>query len=446
MTAQLAIWLLLTDVNRVIRGGPMEDFTPHEIALMEKMTSEHKALMEKLSPQERKSMADNVKLENIDLIQSWIGTDKEIEDLLFWDRGGKFDDLEWQRLKPLDGTTAALFEEAREHFARLKAKAVESQRRSDLTLYSQFNDGLLFTGLAGAVRCSSSGKRDDQGDYFKGIEWRCIGSVEEDINSITVYPVSSTEYEVHFGNRMNGEGSGVLVNTADSYSLLQLVQLSEKVLPQQGFATRVTNERGEALTLDARAIRKAAGEGDRLSCGDELRLFASARVVGVKKALELGDRLSFRFYERYGLETEGHKIGRTYRNFFIMRDDNFEQFLPEAPVNERGLILLTATLVCRRCRREIKEFRDFAKANPHMKSVLVNLASPQSKFYERVFGDMGGGDANSFRKTAAGVTPFIIVYSADENGILKYREYISTGKAENTPSLIKNAPRLQGYF
>jgi len=54
-----------------------------------------------------------------------------------------------------------------------------------------------------------------------------------------------------------------------------------------------------------------------------------------------------------------------------------------------------------------------------VKSVLVNLASPQSKFYERVFGDMGGGDANNFRKTAAGVTPFIIVYSADENGILK---------------------------
>ncbi len=424
----------------------MEDFTAHELTLMEKMTPQHKGLMQKLSPQERKSMAENVKLEKIDLIQSWIGTDQEIEDLLFWDKGGKFDDPEWQKLKPLDGTTAALLEEAKEHFAQLKAKAVESQRRSDLTLYSQFNDGLLFTGLAGAVRCNSAGKRDDEGEYFRGIEWRCIGSVEEDINSITVYPVSSTEYEVHFGSRLNGEGSGILVNTADSYSLLQLVQLSDKVLPQQGFATKVTNEGGEALALDARAIRKAAGEGERLSYGDELRLFASVRVEGVRKALEMADQLSFRFYERYGLETEGYKIGRKYGNFFIMRDDNFEQFLPETPVKDKGLILITATLACRRCRREIKEFRDFAKAYPNVKSVLVNLASPQSKFYERVFGDMGGGDANNFRKTAAGVTPFIIVYSADENRILKYREYISTGKAENTPSLLKSMLRLEPYF
>src|SRR5512136_1547363 len=122
----------------------MEEFTAHELALMEKMTPQHKALIPTLSPQERKSMAENVKLENIDLIQSWIGTDQEIENLLFWDRGGKFDDPEWQKLKPLDGATAALFDEAKEHFRRLKAKAVDSQRRSDLTLYSQFNDGLLF--------------------------------------------------------------------------------------------------------------------------------------------------------------------------------------------------------------------------------------------------------------------------------------------------------------
>jgi hypothetical protein len=424
----------------------MEEFTAHELALMEKMTPRHKALMSKLTPQERKSMAENVKLENVDLIQSWMGTDEEIENLLFWDRGGKFDDPEWRKLKPLDAATAALFDEAREHLSQLKQRAVDSQRRSDLTLYSQFNDGLLFTGLAGAVRCDSAGKRDEKGEYFRGIEWRCIGSVEEDINSITVYPVSSTGYEVHFGSRTNGEGAGILVNTADSYSLLQLVQLSEKVLPQQGFKTKLTNEKGEALALDAKAIRRAAGEGERLSYGDELRLFASARVEGLKKAFDLADQLSFRFYERYGLETEGYKIGKKYGNFFIMRDDNFEQFMPETPVKEKGLILITATLVCRRCRREIKEFRDFARANPNMKSVLVNLASPQSRFYVRVFGDMGGGDANAFRKTAAGVTPFIIVYRADENGVLKYREYISTGKAENTPSLLKSLPRLEGHF
>ena len=33
----------------------MEDFTPHELALMEKMTPQHKALMPKLSPLKREN-------------------------------------------------------------------------------------------------------------------------------------------------------------------------------------------------------------------------------------------------------------------------------------------------------------------------------------------------------------------------------------------------------
>jgi hypothetical protein len=121
----------------------MDEFTPHELELMEKMTPQHKELVEKLTAKERKSLAENVTLENIEIIQSWIGTDEEIEKMLFWDRGGKFDDPEWQTLEPVDKATASLHKKAKAHFEQLKMEAVESQRRSDLTLYSQFNKGLL---------------------------------------------------------------------------------------------------------------------------------------------------------------------------------------------------------------------------------------------------------------------------------------------------------------
>jgi hypothetical protein len=94
----------------------------------------------------------------------------------------------------------------------------------------------------------------------------------------------------------------------------------------------------------------------------------------------------------------------------------------------------------------MNEFRDLAKYYPHIKAVLVNLSSPQFKFYERVFGDMGDGDPDNFRKTAAGVTPFIIIYAADKDGILRFAEYVSTGKAENTPSIRESTHILDKYF
>ena len=421
--------------------------TPHELALMEKMTPQHKALMPKLSDKERKSMAQNVNLDNIGLVQSWIGKDEEIERMIFWDKGGKFDDPEWKTLKPVDETTASLYEKGKAHFEQLKAEAVESQRRSDLTLYSQFNTGLLFTGLTGAVRCDKYGREDGGGKFFKGIEWRCIGSLEENINSITIYPIHSGGFEIHFGHRVNNEALGVWVYTGDSHSLLQLAQLSEKVLPKHGYDTTVKDQAGKRLTLDTRAIRKAAmGEGGKLPYGDELNLFASVCVNDMDRALKAAGNLSHRFYERFGLETECYKIGKKYGNFFIMRDDNFDCFLPTSPVKTKGLVLLTATLVCRRCRREMEEFRDLARLYPHVTAVLVNLASPQFKFYERVFGDMAGGDPDNFRKTALGVTPFIIIYTADENGVLKFAEYRSTGKAENTPSILECMPLFDRHF
>jgi hypothetical protein len=425
----------------------MDELTPHELSIMEKMTPQHKALMLKLSPKERNSMAQNVNRENIELIQSWIGTDEEIERILFWDKGGKYDDPAWQNLKPVDEKSTSLYEKARSHYQQLRGAAVESQRRSDLTLYSQFNSGLLFTGLAGAVRCDKDGRVDEEGEYFKGIEWRCIGSVEDNINSITIYPCASGEFEVHFGNRIEDQAQGIWVHTADSHSLLQLAQLAGKSLSQSGYEVNVKDSAGKALSLDPKAIRQAVmGGGEKIGYGDELKLYASVQVKNINSAIEAADNFSQRFYERFGLETECYKIGKKYGNFFIMRDENFDRFLPLSPVKGKGLVLITATLACRRCRRELEEFRDLAKSYPHVTCVLVNLNSPQFKFYERVFGDMGGGDPDNFRKTAAGVTPFVIIYTPNENRILKFNEYYSTGKAENTPSIRKLASVFKKYF
>ena len=59
---------------------------------------------------------------------------------------------------------------------------------------------------------------------------------------------------------------------------------------------------------------------------------------------------------------------------------------------------------------------------------------------------MGGGNPDSFRKTAAGVTPFVIIYSVDAKGMLQYREYVSTGKADPPPSLLHTQPLLDKYL
>ncbi|MBW1997582.1 MAG: hypothetical protein JRJ29_06410 [Deltaproteobacteria bacterium] len=424
----------------------MEDFTPHELRLMEKMTPQHRALMAKLNQKERASLAENVKPEDVDLIQSWIGTDEEIERMLFWDKWGKYDDPEWHSLEPVDDVTAVLYDKARARFREMRREAVEIQRRSDLTLYSQFNDGLLFTGLAGAVRCNREGVHDEEGGFFRGVEWRCVGSVEEFVNSITLMPHGEKDFRVHFGSDVEGRAAGIWVYTGDTHSLLQLAQLSQKILPRDGYETRVSDKKANIISLDPREIRKAAmGEG-KVDYGEELNLKASVDARDPDESIEAAARLSKRLYERFGLEIECHHIGKKYGNFYIMRDENFERLLPETPVDHRGLILITATLICRRCRREIEEFRDLARSYPEARIALVNLASPQFKFYERVFGDMGSGDSDRFRKTAAGVTPFIIIYTPDEKGILRYREYVSTGKAENTPSIRNNLQIFDKYF
>lgn len=425
----------------------MEEFTPHERMLMEKMTPQHQALMSRLTPKERKSMEQNVKKpQDIELIQSWIKSDPEIAEMLFWDNGGKFDDPQWQNLKPVDEETERLFVRVSERFKQLVEESVELQRRSDLTLLSQFLSSLLFTGVSGAVRCNENGDADPEGGFFKGVELRCIGSVEDQINSITIYPVGGGAFDVHFGSRVDDAPQGIWVYTGDSYSLLQLAQLVTRTLAKSDFETTIRDSAGNEIALDAKAIRQASMDGDKLDYESENKLYCSATIRGMEAALEKAIELETGFYQRFGLEVECYKIGKKYGNFFIMREDNFDEFLPDTAVNRKGLVMLTATLVCRRCRRELKDFRDMAKAFPDIPFALVNLSSPQFKFYERVFGDMSGGDVDNFRKTAAGVTPFVIIYKADENGVLKYAEYLSTGKAESPPDIESTTAALNKYF
>ena len=155
----------------------MNDFSTHEKLIMEKLTPEHRNLMQRLSPKERRSMEQHVTAENIELIQSWIGTDREIRDILFWDVDGKYDDPDWPSVKPVDERTAELYRQTKAYVDQLMTEAVEIQRRSDLTLFSQFNSGLLFSGIGAAVRCDAEGNPNEKGGFFKGVELRCIGSV-----------------------------------------------------------------------------------------------------------------------------------------------------------------------------------------------------------------------------------------------------------------------------
>ena len=234
-------------------------FTDHERTLMEKMTPQHRALMEKLTIREKQSLAQNVKTpEDIERIQSWIGSDEEIERVLFWDKGGKYDHPKWQALKPVDETTAELFGLAKKRYEQLKIESVEYQRRSDLTLLSQFIPSLLFTGIGGAVRCHTDGSPNPKGRFFKGIELRCVGSVGEQINSITIFPESVDEFEVHFGSRINDAAEGISVYTGDTHSLLQLAQFLSRTISKTDFQAEVQNQNGETLTLNPKVIRHAA--------------------------------------------------------------------------------------------------------------------------------------------------------------------------------------------
>lgn len=422
-----------------------EEFTPHELALMEKMTPENQVLMNRLTTAERRSLENNVTLGNIELVQRSIHSDKEIENTLFWDRGGKFDNPIWKSLKPVDHQTHGLFIHAEERLQILRSKAVEIQRRSDLTLHSQFNSALLFTGLSGAARCRADGTPEDQGEFYKGIEFRCVGSVEDEINSVTIYPIGSAQYEVHYGTRIKDKDQGISCYAGDSFSQIQLAQINKRLI-MSGFKTVLTDQSGNECFLDPKTIRQAAQTGEALKIGEELILHSSDRTVNIEEAIEKAISLSMTFYERYGLETECYNIGKIYGNFFIMRNENFSSLLPNTPVDNTGLVIFTATVICRRCRREIEGFRNLARDYRDIHFAIVNLEAPHLKFHERVFGDMAGGDPNTFRSSAVGVTPFVIIYAPDEKGILTYREYYGTKKDQPPPSLGKIRRLLDKHF
>ena len=418
------------------------EFSEHELAVMERMTPRHKALMAEISPEARKSFAKNVKVDNIDLIQSWIGTDEEIERMLFWNPGGKFDDPAWQSLKPLDGATQALWEKAKAHFADLRKAAVKSQRIADLTLYSHFNPGLLYTGVAPAVRCDEKGAPSPTGSCFKGVEFRVIGSVDESVDLLTIMPAPGSGYETALGAWAAAGPTGIPIYGGDNYSVQQLAQLIDRRLAPLGCQIAVKNSSGQAVTLDARDLRRSGANSVSLGWGEFLTLHASKMADTPESAQTAADQIVSFFYERFGLERECINIGRNGGNFHIMRDENFDRFIAGKP-GRKGLVMLTATLVCRRCRREMRAFRDLAKGFGEADFCLVNLNSPLFKFYDRVFGDMGGGNAEEFRKNAAGVTPFTIVYKPSKAGGLEYCEYYGTGKADACPEYEKQVEMIK---
>jgi hypothetical protein len=217
-------------------------------------------------------------------------------------------------------------------------------------------------------------------------------------------------------------------------------------LAKLGYETVLRDRNGKTVLLDPKSIRRAARVGEGSGHREELVLHSWKRVKGMEQAIETADNLSRCLYNRFGLETECYKIGKKYGNFFIMRNDNFDRFLPEKHVENKGLVMFTATLICRRCRRELEAFRDFAKSYPDVTFALVNLASPQFKFYERVFADMGGGDPKSFRDSAVGITPFVIVYAPSKRGVLRFAEYYGTEKADAPPSAEKCIALFDKYF
>lgn len=412
------------------------EFTEHDQEILALMTPEHRELMNDIGHEHYKSFGKNVKTSNINKIQSWVGSPEELEEVLFWFKDGKFDDPAWQSLEPCCPECTELWSKAKVHFAQLKKKAINNQKVNDLTLFSAFNTGLLYNGVAPAKK-TADGK-------FCGVEFRVIGSVPGITDSLTIMPVDGGGFEVGFGATSDAGLTGIQVYGGDNYSLLQLAQLIERRLSKIGADVKVKDSAGNEIVLEPRDLRATQANSVTKGWGEFVTLFCSKKVATVDEALQAGDQIVTFFYDRFGLERECINNGRRFGNFSILRDENFDQIIQGTP-GKKGLVLLTATLVCRRCRREMKAFNGLAEKFPDVQFCLVNLNSPLSKFYERVFGDMGGGDADEFRKNAAGVTPFTIIYSPNADGVLEYREYYGTEKAEACPEFEHQVELISKY-
>lgn len=422
----------------------MSDFTQHETTLMEQMSDQNRALMPLLTKDERKSMEQYVTPENLAQVQETIGSDESIEHLLFWDKGAKFNDAVWAELAPLGDADKVLMDYVSEKIGELRKIAVEMQRRSDLTLYSQFNRGLLFTGVTGAVRCDEQGKPDASGTRYAGVEMRMVGSTAEKYNSISIMP-DTDGYLVHYGAHEQGKGQGILINTGDAFTLIQLAQMLGKDMDKNGLEARLLDSAGEAVALEAKVIRKAARKGEPLDFEASMALVCEKKVASLEEAFDVACRMCRVFYERFGLESEVFNLGRMYGNFTVCRNENYEEFIEEA-AKKKGMVFLTATLVCRRCRREVEGFALMARTYPDVQFALVNMNAPHTKFHEHVYADMAGGDPDQFVLKAKGVTPFTIIYTPDGKGGLAYQEYFATGKTEVPPSPEYACSVLDKYF
>lgn len=416
----------------------MIEFSEHEENLMQIMSEQNKAYMNKLNPGERKSMKQYVTVDNLAEVEEMIGSDEAIEQLLFWDKGGKFNDDKWQKLTPAEQKDEELTEYVKTKYLELKKFAVEIQRRSDLTLFSQFNDGLLFTGTAPAIKVTDTS--------YSGIELRIIGSALDNYNSISIIPVNGG-YKVHFGASVLGTAQGMTVNSGDAFTLIQLAIMVNKDIPKADLLCSLKDFEGNPVELEAKVVRRAAKKGEALNFPSEMKIFSEKVVATKEEAFDLAVKMAKVMYERFGIESEVFNIGRQYGNFSLARQEDFEQFLDSVKNSDKdGLVFFTATLVCRRCRREVLEFAELAHKYPNVQFALVNLNAPHSKFHDRVYGDIAGGDADKFVSVAQGVTPFTVIYTPNDSSELEYREYFATGKTKPVPTIEYACSILDKYF
>ncbi|MCB2191051.1 MAG: hypothetical protein KQI62_05765 [Deltaproteobacteria bacterium] len=407
----------------------MEDMERKQ-SLAPLLWAENRALLDQLSEAESASLAKYVDEQNVEDVQAAIGSDQEIEQVLFWDGGGKFDDPAWQDLVPLNEPNRELWNQATALFLAKRKEAVACQRRSDLTLLSQFNPGLIFTGLTGALRCDESGRPDPDGACFQGVEFRLTGSIGEQANSLSVVGREAGGWEVMLGTPTS---PGMRLNLGDGYSQLQVAQLLGRDLPKSGLSGSLRGLDGAPVECELKAVRKKVRQGLDSGLPTQARLHLGLEVSSAGDALSQAENIAQTIYKRLGLELEIASLARQYGNFHLVRNENFDSFM-EAGEGCPGVVFLTATLECRRCRRELPLFKQMAARYPAVKFGLVNMNAPHANFHERVFGDMAGGDANRFVQTADGATPFTIVYTPEQGGGMAYRGHIATPKDQRPPS------------
>lgn len=395
----------------------------------------NRALPSEFNEHERESFEAYVNQENLAMVQEAIGSDQQIEAILFWDRGGKFDDPAWKDLGPQNQASAELMAAAA-FYAGKRRLAVRNQRRQDLSLGSGFNPDLLFSGLAGAVRCAGDGRPDEAGGFFRGVELRLVGSAGAHYNSLSIMPLAeSGRYGVQLGAPREGGAPGQEVNTSDPFTLVQLAHLVHNDLPQAGYQPCLSQAAGEAAIPPPSEVRRAIRKGQALGLQGEVRLQVEAEAASVEQALALAEDMARIIYKRLGMEIEIYKIGRSFPNMFLLRNEQFEQMVRGLGPDDRGLVFMTYTLECRRCRRELAGFTRLARAFPQVRFAMINMNAPHVKFQKMVFGDAVGGDPNQFARSTTATTPFSFIYKWEAGPGLSYRGYVATAKDEPPPSL-----------